>query len=162
MKLRVKDVISHMGQDFVVEAVLSYRLSGKVYPLVRAVDGIGASADVRWVEPLMDDVDDRLLLFTEVKDLDMATPPPATISYRGGSYVPRLSGTGPVAVAGRAPDRPADGAHVSVWRYRAAGDLFLQIEKWQEWPDRTIVLAGESVHKGMVDVLPGPGKDASK
>ena len=39
-----------------------------------------------------------------------------------------------------------------VWRYRAAGDLFLQIEAR---PSGTVTLYGESVHKGMIDVLPG-------
>jgi len=41
---------------------------------------------------------------------------------------------------------------VDVWRYRAAGDLYLQIE---HGTSGQVVLYGESVHKGMIDVLPG-------
>jgi hypothetical protein len=146
MKLRLRDIVSYQGRDYVVEGLVTYKLGGKTYRLARVVDG----ATARWVEPLMDDADDRILLFDEVKDLDMATPPPATISYKGGSYVPRLSGQAAVEVAGKVPDRFA--GTCEVWRYRAAGDLFVQIERW---PDRVVVLAGESVHKSMVDVLPG-------
>jgi hypothetical protein len=147
MKLRPKDVISYQGQDFVVEGILGYKLSGKTYPLARAVDG----DEVRWIEPLMDDLDDRVLLFLEVKDLRVATPPPPTIAYKGASYVPRLSGTATEVVDGSVPDRAAGSC--DVWRYRAAGDLFLQIEKWS---GKTVTLAGESIHKDMVQVFPAP------
>jgi hypothetical protein len=147
MKLRPKDVISYQGQDFVVEGILGYKLSGKTYPLARAVHG----DEVRWIEPLMEDLDDRVLLFLEVKDLRVATPPPPTIAYKGGSYVPRLSGTATVDVDGSVPDRAAGSC--DVWRYRAAGDLFLQIEKWS---GKTVTLAGESIHKDMVQVFPAP------
>ncbi len=146
MKLRLRDVISHQGRDYVIDGLLTYRLGPKVLPLARATDGPG----VVWIEPLLDDLDDRILVLRQVADLAVIAPPPATIQYKGASYVPRLSGTATVEMTGNVPDRtpgPCD-----VWRYRAAGDLFLQIEKW---PDRLIVLAGESVHKAMIDILPG-------
>jgi hypothetical protein len=147
MKLRLRDILSYQGKDYVVEGILTYRISGKVYRLVRVVDG----SKVRWVEPLTDASDDRLLIFDEVTDLDISTPPPSTISYQGKSYLPKLQGPATVEVAGKVPDRTA--GPCEVWRYRAAGDVFLQIERW---PDRTVTLAGESVHKDMVDVLPAP------
>jgi hypothetical protein len=147
MKLRPHDVISHQGRDFIVEGILSYKLGGKTYRLARAVDG----DDVLWVEPLMDALDDRVLFFREVKDLPLTTPPPPTISYKGTSYVPRLSGNAAVDVEGSMPDRTA--GPCELWRYRAAGDIFVQIEKW---PSRTVILAGESVHKDMVQVFPAP------
>ena len=115
--------------------------------LARVVDG----NTTRWVEPLADDADDRLLIFDEVQGLDLGTPPPSTISHLGKSYLPKLSGQATVEVAGKVPERLAGSCEV--WRYRAAGDVFLQIERWS---DRTVTLAGESVHKDMVDVLPAP------
>jgi hypothetical protein len=145
MKLRVRDIVSHQGRDWVVEGLLSYKLAGKVYPLARLVDG----DDVLYLEPLLDELDDRMLFLGEVRDLDTSTPPPSTIVYRGSSYLPRNSGSATVAVEGRVPGRAA--GPCELWRYRAAGDLYLQVEKW---PDRVVVLQGESVHKGMVDVLP--------
>jgi len=145
MKLKQRDVVSTQGKDYVVEGVLTYRLGGKVYRLARVVDGTA----VRWVEPLMDDIDDRILMFEEVGDLDISTPPPSTISYRGKSYVPRLSGQAQVEVSGNIPDRAAGACEL--WRTRAAGDLFLQIERW---PDKVVVLSGESIHKNMLEIFP--------
>jgi hypothetical protein len=146
MKLRLRDIVSYQGKDFVVEGLLTYRLSGKVYRLARVVDG----KTVRWVEPLTDDVDDRILFFEEIT-LEVGTPPPPTISHQGHSFLPRMSGQAAVEVVGKVPDRFA--GTCDLWRYRAAGDLFLQIERW---PDRTVNLLGESVHKSMIDVLPAP------
>lgn len=147
MKLRLRDVISHQGRDFTVESIFSYKMDARTFKLARAVDG----ADVRWVEPLTDDLDDRILLLAEVKDLAVGTPPPATIAYKGASYVPRFSGTAAVTAEGDVAGRRGNACEV--WRYRAAGDLFVHVEKWA---DRTIVLAGESVHKDMVQVYPAP------
>jgi hypothetical protein len=147
MKLRPRDVFSYEGRDYVIEGVLNYKVAGKTYPLARAVD----DATVLWIEPLLDANDDRILVFKEVRDLSVATPPPPTISYKGASYVPRLSGTAAVTVDGVLSDRPA--GNVEVWRYRAAGDIFVQIEKW---PNKVVYLAGESVNENMVSVLPAP------
>jgi len=144
--MKPRDVLSYLGRDYIVEGVLTYKLGGKTYRLVRAADGAAAL----WVEPLSDELDDRLLLLTEVRDLQIGTPPPASISYRNNTFVTRLSGSATVEITGTVPAR-VPGA-VEVWRYRAAGDLFLQIEAW---PTGKVVLYGESVHKGMVDVLPG-------
>jgi hypothetical protein len=147
MKLRPRDVISYQGRDFLVEGILTYKLAGKSHSLARAVD----DDRVVWIEPLTDDLDDRLLFFREVNDLPYGTPPPPTLSYKGSSYVPRFSGSALVTVDGVVADR-APGP-VEVWRYRAAGDVFLQIEKWS---GRAVALLGESVHKDMVTVFPAP------
>lgn len=145
-KLQAGDVLSHLGRDYIIEGTASYKLAGKVYRLVRVVDGDA----VLWVEPLMDEIDDRLLVFSEVTDLDITTPPPSNISYRGNTFVPRFSGRATVEVSGKLAGFPT--GSWDVWRYRAAGDLFLQVEAR---PSGTAVLYGESVHKGMIDVLPG-------
>ncbi len=146
MKLRARDVISYQGRDYTVEGVLTYRVGARTFKLARAVDG----ADVRWIEPLTDDLDDRVLVLQEVADLRVGAPPPPTISYKGGSYLPRFSGTAQVSAEGTLP---VGGGTCELWRYCAAGDLFLHIEKWA---DREVRLAGESVHKDMVDVFPAP------
>ena len=38
MKLRLRDILSYQGKDYVVEGLLTYRLGGKVYRLARVVD----------------------------------------------------------------------------------------------------------------------------
>jgi hypothetical protein len=98
----------------------------------------------------MDDLDDRMLVLSEVRDLDIGTPPPQSISYRNSAFVPRWSGQATVEIQGQIPGQ--SGGLRDVWRYRAAGDVFLQIESRG---GTTVVLYGESVHKGMIDVLPG-------
>jgi hypothetical protein len=144
--LRPRDVLSYLGRDYIVEGVVTYKLGGKTHRLARAVDG----DVVLWVEPLVEDIDDRMLILSEVKDLDISTPPPPSISYRGSAFVPRWSGRATVELAGQVPGQTA-GVR-DVWRYRAAGDLFLQIETR---PGGTVALCGESAHKGMIDVFPG-------
>ncbi len=146
MKIQVRDAVSYAGRDYVVEGVVSYEAGGKTWQLARAVDGDA----VLWIEPLRDESDDRLLVLREIRDLEMSVPPPPAIAYHNLTYVQRLSTRVNVTVMGQVPER-ASGS-VMVWRYRAAGDLYLQIE---EAPGRVAMLAGESVHKGMIDILPG-------
>lgn len=147
MKIQLKDVISYAGRDYIVEGIATYHLAGKTSTLVRAVDG----DLVFWIEAPRPDVSsDRLLVLREIRDLEIAVPPPESISYRDLTYVQRLSGRATVELAGDVPERAAGSA--DVWRYRAAGDLYLQIE---EGGGRVFMLAGETVHRGMIDVLPG-------
>ena len=146
MRINPKDVVSFAGRDYIVEGTVTYHLGGKSFLLARAVDG----EMVFWIETLRDDADDRLLVLREVRDLEITVPPPDSISYHDLTYVQRLAGRATVEIAGRVPERAA--GSVDVWRYRAAGDLFIQIE---EGGGRVLMLAGESVHRGMIDVLPG-------
>ena len=146
MKLQVRDVVSYAGRDYIVEGVATYQMGGKTTQLARAVDG----DVVIWIEPAREETDDRLLVLREIRDLEMSVPPPESISYHELTYVRRLAGRATIEVSGQIPERSAGTAQV--WRYRAAGDLFLQIE---EGAGRVSMLAGESVHRGMIDVLPG-------
>jgi hypothetical protein len=147
MKIQVKDVISYAGRDYMVEGTVTYHLAGKTSLMARAVDG----DVVFWIEsPRADTAGDRLLVLREIRDLEIAVPPPESIAYHNLTYVQRLTGRAAIEIAGEVPDR-SPGA-VEVWRYRAAGDLYLQIE---EGGGRVFMLAGESVHRGMIDVLPG-------
>ena len=146
MKIQVRDVVSYLGQDYIVEGVATWTVGGKTYPLARAVDGDA----VLWIEPVLDDADDRLLVLREVKDLVMAVPPPQSISYQNLTYVQRWGGPATLQIAGTVPNH-TPGPH-QVWRYRAAGDRILQIG---DEGGRVQTLAGESVHQGMIDILPG-------
>jgi hypothetical protein len=146
MKIQVRDVVSFFGRDYLVEGVVSYLVNGKRMQLARAVDGDA----VLWVEPLRNDIDDRLLVFKEVRDLEMAIPPPASIFYNNATYLQRLTGKATVEVTGSVPERTAGTSQL--WRYAAAGDLALHIESGSTG---TWMAAGESVHRGMIDILPG-------
>jgi hypothetical protein len=147
--IQIRDVLSFSGRDYVVEGTVTYQLAGKPFVLARAVDG----AAVAWVESPDDGAGalaDRLLVLHEVRDLDVAVPPPESIDYHRLSYVQRLAARAAIEVGGAVPEH-ASGT-LQVWRYRAAGDLYLQIE---EGNGRVFMMAGESVPRGMIDHLPG-------
>jgi hypothetical protein len=146
MKIQVNDAVSYAGRDYIVEGVVTYESGGDSWQLARAVDG----TTVLWVEPPHVDTEDRLLVLREIRDLEMSVPPPTAIAYHDLTYVQRLATRVTVSVDGRVPERTAGSA--MVWRYRAAGDLYLQLE---EGAGRVVMLAGESVHRGLIEVLPG-------
>ncbi len=146
MKIHVRDVVSFFGRDYLVEGVVTYAVNGKRFQLARAVDGDA----VLWVEPLRDEADDRLMVFKQVRDLEMAIPPPASILYGQATYLPRLAGKASVEISGAVPEHSAGASQV--WRYHAAGDMVLHIESGSSG---TWMAAGESVHRGMIDILPG-------
>jgi len=146
MKIQVNDAVSYAGHDYIVEGGVTYSSGGDTWQLARAVDG----ATVLWVEPPHADTEDRLLVLREIRDLEMSVPPPSAIAYHDLTYVQRLATRVALAVEGRVPERAA--GSVMLWRYRAAGDLYLQLE---EGNGRVAMLAGESVHRGLIEVLPG-------
>ena len=149
MPIHIRDVLSFSGRDYLVEGTVAYLLGGKRSVMARAVDGERTA----WVEFPDEEAAppaDRLLVLHEVRDLDLAMPPPESIDYHQLSYVQRLAVRAVIEIDGVVPEHTA-GA-LQVWRYRAAGDRYLQIE---EGGGRLFMMAGESVPRGMVDHLPG-------
>jgi hypothetical protein len=146
VKIQVHDAVSYAGRDYIVEGVLAYASGGDTWQVARAVDG----ETVLWIEPPHSDLAQRPLVLREIRDLDMSVPPPSAIAYHDLAYVQRLATRVTVGVDGRVPERVS--GSVMLWRYRAAGDLYLQLE---EGGGRVAMLAGETVHPGMIEVLPG-------
>ena len=148
MPIHIRDVLSFSGRDYVVEGTVGYLLAGKRSVMARAVDG----ETTAWVEFPDEEAGppaERLLVLHEVRDLDLAMPPPESIDYHQLSYVQRLAARAVVEIDGVVPDRTAGVRQV--WRYRAAGDRCLQIE---EANGRLFMMAGESTPRGMIDHLP--------
>jgi hypothetical protein len=137
------DTIGYQGSSYRVEGILDYGLGGRVLRLGR----LRAGNEVRYLE--LPSGADRALLFAEIPALDIAPPPPATIYHGGESFLLKLSGTAEVAALGEVPGCAP--GRCSLWRYRAAGDRFLQIETW---PNAVRMLEGASVHKSMLDIRP--------
>jgi hypothetical protein len=145
MKLHLKDVVSYSGTDYLVEGLIVYRVGRRKRLLARLVDG----KRTLWMEPPSDALHERVLFLEEVRDLDMTTPPPTSIDCKGRTYLRVLAGQAQVATSGQTPGRVP--GTCEVWRYRAAGDTFIQLEAW---PDGLVVLAGPSAHQGMLQILP--------
>jgi len=144
-KVKLRDVLSHAGRDYVVEGLLTYDVAGKTHRFARAQAG----GDLVFIELLTSEMDDRLLLLRDVRDLHLSTPPPASVHYHNASFVSRWSGLAAVGVEGQGGDRVSGSCEV--WRYRAGGDLVLQIEKWGS---SVRALFGESVPKGLIEHYP--------
>ena len=142
MKIRSGDTIGYQGTGFLVEQVLTYALADRSFNFVRMKSPDG---QIRFLEIQPRDVLDRIPVLGGIPNLDITTPPPDTIYHRGESYLLTFSGRATVT----APN--ADSATCTVWRYHAAGDLFLHIE---ECPDGVRTLAGASAHAGMLEVRP--------
>lgn len=148
MPIHIRDVLSFSGRDYLVEGTVAYLLGGKRSLMARAVDG-EATAWFEFPDQEAGPPADRLLVLREVRDLDLALPPPESIDYHQRSYVQRLTARAVIEIEGAVSDRAAGVRQV--WRYRAAGDRYLQIE---EGNGRLFMMAGESVPRGMIDHLP--------
>lgn len=148
MSIHIRDVLSFHGRDYLVEGTVLYRLGGKTSQLVRAVDG----STVVWVETPDDGAvaPDRLMVLREIRDLDLEVPPPECIDYHRQSYVQRLATRATIEIDGVVPEHTT--GPLQVWRYRAAGDLYLQIE---DGSGRVFMMAGEAVPRGIIEHLPG-------
>ena len=147
MKVRPGDTIGYQGTDYLVEQVFAYALAGRGFNLVHMKSRDG---QMRFLEIQPRNVLDRIPVLGSIPNLDITTPPPGTIYHRGESYLLAFSGRATVT----APN--ADTATCTVWRYHAAGDLFLHIE---EWPEGVRTLAGASAHAGMLEVRPATHTD---
>jgi hypothetical protein len=149
MVLHPHDIVGYQGVDYLVEGILDYKLAERVVRLACMT----ANGQLRFLELPATSLADRLLVLAAIDGLDITTPPPDTIYHRGESYLLRLSGSAQVTIAGNVPDRQPGAC--MLWRYRAAGGQFLQIERWA---DAVHMLAGPSVHKAMLEVRPDPLK----
>jgi len=143
VKLHLGDVVGYQAIDYRVEGVLDFTLADRTLRLVAMVAG----NEVLFLEPIV--MADRVLLMSQIALLDISSPPPATIYHQGESYLLKLSGETTVDVTGQVDGRKPSSCRL--WRYRAAGDRYLQIE---QWPDALRMLAGTAIHKGMLEVRP--------
>jgi Domain of unknown function (DUF4178) len=141
MKLHVNDRVGYQGIDFQIDDILTYTLADCSLRLARLV----GAQEVRLLEPATDGSADRALVLAEIDKLDITTPPPAIIYHRGESYLLKISGAATVT------DAHGAARTCTLWRYRAAGDQFLQIE---QWPEQVRMFAGASVHAYMLEIRP--------
>jgi hypothetical protein len=143
MKLAPGDIVAYEAVDHRIEGLLDYALPNRTLRLASLV----ADGRRRFVEPVV--IADRVLVLSEIQPLDIDSPPPATIYYRSESYLLKLSGLATVSIVGQVTGRKP--GTCQLWRFAAAGGQFLQIEAWE---DGLRMLAGTSVHQGMLEVRP--------
>jgi hypothetical protein len=143
--LPLLSTISYGGLDFQVLASLHYQLPNCVVMMYQLMGPAG----MRYFEPELDKPGERALWLTEIPALEIDTPPPRIIDWQGRSYLQVWGGSALVRCEGDAS--PKTPLTVWLWRYRAAGDEYLQIEQNEA---NIRMFAGPSVHQSMIEARP--------
>lgn len=155
--LRVDDVLTIDGKDFLCEGLIAYDEDGHRWTAGRVIDG----ADTRWLIVGMERVGaGATRLMTQDESQAIAGYPPEAMVIGEVRYVLDKRGAatchlhGDVGTLGDLKkDRPA--GHVERcrwWLYSAPGDDTLLIEQWGA---DYRVLRGKKIGDGMVELIPG-------
>ena len=155
--LRVDDVLTLDGKDFVVEGMINSDEDGHRWTGARAVDG----SDVKWLVAGIERAGSGAMrLLTQDDATQISGYPPEvlvlgdiryTLDKRGAANCALHGDVGPLGALKK--DRP-DG-HVERarwWLYAAPGDDTLLLEQWGA---DYRVLRGKKISEGTIDLIPG-------
>ena len=155
--LRVGDVLTIDGRDFLCEGLIAYDEDGHRWSAGRVVDG----SDVRWIVVGIERTGTgatRLLQADE--STSISGYPPEAIVIGEVRYTLDKRGTATAELRGEVgalgalqKDRPE--GHVERcrwWLYTAPGDDTLLVEQWGA---DFRVLRGKKIGEGMIDLIPG-------
>jgi hypothetical protein len=150
--LRVGDVLTLDGRDFLVEGTIGYDEDGHRWTGARVVDG----SDQRWIIVGIERVGaSPVRLLTYDTENEVTGYPPETIVIGEQRYALDKRGTatcklaGDVGTLGAGPDKVA---RCRWWLYNGAGDDTLVLEQWGN-DFRT--LRGKKVSPDTIDLIPG-------
>jgi hypothetical protein len=155
--LRVDDVLTMDGKDFLVEGMINYDEDGHRWTGARVVDG----ADVQWLLSGIERAGSGAMRLLRQDDgTQISGYPPEvlvigevryTLDKRGAANCALHGDVGPLGALKK--DRP-DG-HVERarwWLYAAPGDDTLLLE---QWGSDYRVLRGKKINEGTIDLIPG-------
>ena len=144
--LKVNDIVSYMGQDFIVEGKLVFDEDGDKWYEYMLVDG----SDVRWLSVEEDDMLE-LGLYQVVKDLPLMQNPREFLEYNGVRFRLEEHGAARMRREGRTAGRTA--TNCRYWDYQAGdGEILLSVEQWGQSYE---VSLGRKIDEAAVDILPG-------
>lgn len=149
--MRPGDVVSHLGQDFLVEGVLTFSDDGRVTRLYRLVDG----GQERWLGARPGD--DSPLLLDEAADFAVEANGPEAIT-RGGLPFRLAHRESALCAAAGAVGGEREGGRAQLYEYVGAGTARILA---LVWPGRVDTFAGERVARHFVDILPGAATRSS-
>lgn len=144
--LRIGDIVTFFGTDYVVEGCIHYDDSGWVWVCYMLVDG----DNVRWLAVEFDD-QLEVSLWQEI-DLVLPPTPPHTIDYDGERFTLTESGRASATQSGQTGLR--SGLSVEYFEYKGSGERYLSVEKWGM---ETEVSVGQDVNPYSLEILPGGG-----
>ena len=142
--IRLRDIVSYLGQDFIVEGVLRYDDDGWPWVTYMLVDG----EDVRWLSV---EEDDKLevSLWEEI-DKPFGGDPPEFVEVRGIRF--RMVEKGKARVTQEGETGKRQGLSVRYYDYESDGDEMLSVETWGS---DTEVSFGYEIDPYGLDIFPG-------
>lgn len=153
--VRVGDVISYDGRDFLIEGVLSYDEGGHRWNAGRMVDG----DDKYWLVVGMERSGSFLIrLMQDAPNIDIDGYPPETLLVGETRFNQDKRGTATITMKGETGlGRPnADGLETAErcrwWLYDTAGDEVVIVE---QWGTDYRALRGGTIDASAVELMPG-------
>jgi hypothetical protein len=148
-RLKVGDVVSLVGTDFIVQGVLRFREGGFEWVEYKLAD----ATDIRWLE-VEDDDELWIALYKEVDDLRITGPrPPERLVYQGETYELEEQGYATMRKEGEVGRRALP--ECRYYDYEGPGDHVLSIEQWGE---NFEVSVGTRVSPYSVEVFPASSR----
>jgi len=144
-RLKVGDVVSYVGQDFIVQGKLIFREGGFEWVEYKVAD----ATDVRWLEVEEDD-ELWVALYKEVENFRVpGPPPPEVIEFQGDTYELEEQGYAVMRKEGDVGRRLLP--ECRYYDYEGPGDKVLSIEQWGE---NLEVSVGTSVSPFALEIFP--------
>lgn len=145
--MRLGDIVSYLGSDYMVEGHLQYDEDGWTWDTFMLKDG----EDVKWLSVEWDD-ELEVVLWTEIEDIDVAPHPPETIEYQAEVFTREESGGAKVTRKGQT--RRRNDVHMEYFEYEGSNDRLISVEKWGS--DIEVSL-GQPINPYGLDIYPGSG-----
>lgn len=152
--LRVGDVVSYGGHEFLVEGAIHYDEAGHRWVAGRLVD---VDAE-KWLLVGMERAGADTVRLADVANLEVSGYPPETMVVDGTRYNLEKRGTATAKASGETDvlgsgNLSASSVHrCRWWRYEGTGGKCLVIE---QWGDAFRTLRGETIRISDLDMLPG-------
>ena len=145
LNLRLNDIVSHFGTDYIIEGKLTYWDDGFTWVTYMLVDG----DDVRWLAVEQDDFLE-VTMWEPVHDLPLRAPLPEHVEYHGERYRMTERGQARVNQQGRTGNRT--GMQMEYYEYESPSESYLSVEKWGAQIEASI---GHEVNPAALEILPG-------
>ena len=145
MQLKIGDIVSHFGTDYMLEGKLTYWEDGYTWITYMLVDG----PNKRWLA-VEDDDGLEVSLWDEIRDLPLNNPPPEFIDYQGERFRMVEGGDARVNQEGKTGNKT--GLQTRYFEYDGEGDSSISVEVWGNSVEVSI---GKVINPAELDILPG-------
>ena len=142
--LRLNDIISYFGQDFIIEGKIDYNEDGWTWNEFMLVDG----DVVKWLSVEMDD-QLEVAIWEEI-DVAVGQNPPEFIEYAGQKYRQVENGSARATQTGQTGRRA--GQNMRYYEYEGSGDEEISVEIWGGDVE---VSHGKKINPFSLEIYPG-------